>query len=284
VSYYNAVNRQEYSRAYGYWSTPSTSLGNFTSFANGYANTKSVDLAFGQITSDAGMSQVYYTVPVILNATDKNNIHTNYAACYIIHQSSPGVFGAPPFQPMSIDRGSAKNVTPGSTQTAALATACDGFPVGPNPISTSDSGLNIDKNNFVDNRSGPIETVSSLLYAINLKQYVRAYYYFQDPVTFPGSYDPYAAGFSNTDTITATFGTVQSEGAAGSLYYKVPLAEKVLTTSNTTQTFVGCYTLRLSQPANQTVPPFQPLGITTGKFTQVDNSADLNSLLSTSCN
>jgi hypothetical protein len=62
------------------------------------------------------------------------------------------------------------------------------------------------------------------------------------------------------------------------------MALKVSTTTNTTQTFVGCYTLRLSQPANQTTPPFQPMGIISGKFTQVANGTDVNPLLPTACN
>jgi hypothetical protein len=151
-------------------------------------------------------------------------------------------------------------------------------------FSASANSLNIDKNNFVDNLSGAKETVSSLLNALNLKQYVRAYSYYQVPATYPGPYDPYAAGYANTDTITVTFGTVQTEGAAGSLYYKVPLAEVVLTTSSTTQTFIGCYTLRLAQPGNQITPPFMPMGIVSGKFNQVANGSTLTPLLSTACN
>ena len=49
----------------------------------------------------------------------------------------------------------------------------------------------------------------------------------KNPATYPGPLIPYAAGYANTDVITVTFGTVQSEGAAGSLYYKVPLAMNV---------------------------------------------------------
>ncbi len=90
VSLYNAINRQEYLRAYSYWNDPATSLGSFTAYANGYQNTASVDLVFGQITGDAGMSQVYYTVPVILKATAMNGTHTNYAACYIVHEANAG--------------------------------------------------------------------------------------------------------------------------------------------------------------------------------------------------
>ncbi len=284
VSLYNAINRQEYLRAYNYWSNPATSQGSFNSFANGYANTAAVNLVFGQITGGAGAGQLYYTVPVILKSTAKGGTHANFAACYIVHQAQPANFGEPPFIPMSIDRGSAKTSALSASDASALATACSGYPSGASPVAASGTSLNIDKSNFLDNRSGAIETVSSFLNALNLKQYVRAYYYYQNPATYPGAFDPYAAGYANTSVITATFGTVQSEGAAGSLYFKVPLAMIVLTTTNTTQTFVGCYTLRLGQPAVQATPPFQPMGIVSGKFTQVANGTAVAPLLPTACN
>ncbi|MGD0613461.1 MAG: hypothetical protein ABSB41_18330 [Anaerolineales bacterium] len=284
ISYYNAINRQEYLRAYDYWTSPSNSLGDFTTFTNGYKDTASVELVFGQITGDTSMSQTYYTVPVILKDTSNTGAHKNYAACYLVHAATPEVFGAPPFVPMGIDRGSATPSDINAKDATVLATACSSYPVGPKAVPVSGANLSIDKNNFVDNRSGPVETVSSLLNALNLKQYVRAYSYFQDPTTFPGPYGSFAAGYADTSVITATFGTAQTEGAAGSLYYKLPLAMKVLTTSGATQAFVGCYTLRLAQPAVQGVPPFQPMGITAGKFNQVDNSTDVNSQVPTACN
>jgi hypothetical protein len=201
-----------------------------------------------------------------------------------VHQAKPENFGEPPFNPMNIDRGSAKPSAINASDTGVLASACSDYPTGPDQVPASGTSLSIDKSNFLDNRSGPIETVSSFLNALNLKQYVRAYYYYQNPSTYPGAFDPYAAGYSNTDVITATFGAVQSEGAAGSLYFKVPLAMKVLTTSSTIQTFVGCYTLRLAQPAVQAAPPFQPMGIISGKFTQVSNGTAVVPLLLTACN
>ena len=283
ISFYNAINRQEYSRAYGYWADPSKMLGSFNAFAAGYQDTASVDLVFSEITSDAYMSQVDYTIPVMLKTTARNNTHTNYAACYVVHEVSPDVLGSPPYFPMSIMRGSARASDINLSDASALATACNGYILGGATAPISSGSLNIDKSNFLDDRSGPIETVSSFLNALNRKQYVRAYSYFDDPAAFPGPYDPYAAGYSNTDVITAIFGTVQSEGAAGSEYYKVPLSTRVLTTSGGTQTFVGCYTLRIAQPAVQTVPPFRSMGIISGKFTQVGNSSDVNSLLPSAC-
>lgn len=284
ISLYNAINRQEYLRAYNYWANPSTSQGSFSNFANGYMDTASVSLVFGQITGDAGAGQLYYTVPVILKTASKDGTHANYAACYIVHQAQPANFGEPPFIPMSIDRGSAKASAVNAGDASVLATACSDYPTGGNQVAVSGTNLNIDKNNYLDNRSGPIETISSFLNALNLKQYVRAYYYYQNPATYPGPFDSYAAGYSDTDVITATFGTVQSEGAAGSLYFKVPLSMKVLTTSSAIQTFVGCYTLRLGQPAVQANPPFQPMGIVAGKFIQVANGSDVAPLLLTACN
>ena len=284
VSLFNAINRQEYARAYGYWTNPASTLGNFAAYANGYQDTASVTLVFGQITGDAGAGQIYYSVPVILKTTAKNGSLANYAACYVVHQAQPGNFGEPPFQPMSIDQGAAKLSDLNASDTSALTGACSDFPSGGNPVAVSGSNLNIDKNNFLDNRSGPLETVSSLFNALNLKQYVRAYSYFQTPATFPGPFDPYAAGYAATESITASFGAVQSEGAAGSLYYKLPVVMQVLNTSAATQTFAGCYTLRLAQPALQSAPPFQPLGITGANFNLVANGADVNSLLPTACN
>lgn len=283
VSLFNAVSRKEYLRAYDYWRNPSESLGDFESYAAGYADTGTVDLVFGQLSGDAGAGQVYYTVPVIIKATATNGVRANYAACYIVHYSQPANFGAPPFQPMAIDRGTATNSALNADDASVLSTTCNSYPVGANPVAITTNNLSIDKNNYLNNRSGAIEAVSSMLNALNLKQYVRAYYYFQYPATYPGAYAGYAAGYSNTDTITATFGTVQQEGAAGSLYYKLPLAMVVLTTTGTTQTFVGCYTLRLGQPAVQATPPFQPMGIIAGTFTQVANDADVTSMLPTAC-
>jgi hypothetical protein len=284
VSLYNAINRQEYLRAYNYWRDPAIALGDFNSFANGYQDTASVSLVFGQISGDAGMSQVYYTVPVILKATAKNGSRTNYAACYVVHETSPDVYGAPPFSPMGIYQGTAIPADIQASDASMLSTACNDYPAGPMRVTIAGESLSIDKSNFLDNRSGPIETVSSFLNALNRKQYVRAYSYYQNPAAYPGDYAPYAAGYAETDVITVTFGAVLSEGAAGSLYYKVPLALHVLTTTSARQTFVGCYTLRLAQPAVQGIPPFEPMGIIAGKFQQVNNSVNVNPLLLTACN
>lgn len=284
TSLFNAVNRKEYLRAYSYWSNPTTSLGSLTSFTNGYADTASVNIVFGTITSGAGAGQVYYTVPVLLKGIATNGQPGNYAACYVIHLARPENFGEPPIHPMSIDRGTAKSVPLVANDSAALSSACTGpdYPIT-NPVTIGASTLNIDASNYVDNRSGPIETVSSYLNALNTKQYVRAYSYWQNPASALGPYDSYANGFTNTASVNVTFGTMTSDAGAGQLHYKVPLAMIVVTPNNLTQTFVGCYTLHLAQPAVQSVYPFEPMGIAAGKFRQYGHNVDINPLLKSAC-
>ncbi|MGD0707877.1 MAG: hypothetical protein ABSA51_05430 [Anaerolineaceae bacterium] len=284
TSLFNAINRKEYLRAYSYWSNPASTLGTLAAYTAGYADTASVALVFGTVTGDAGAGQMYYTVPVILKGTAINGVQGNYAACYVVHLAQPGNFGAPPITPMSIERGMATGISLSTSDSTALANACTGsdYPIS-QPVSFGAPTLNIDKSNYLDNRSGPIETVSSYLNALNSKQYVRAYSYWQNAASTLGPYATYANGYANTDTITATFGTVSSDAGAGQLHYQVPIAMTVLTTSSTTQLFVGCYTLHLAQPAVQGVYPFQPMGITAGTFTQYSSSTDVSSLLTTAC-
>jgi hypothetical protein len=129
-----------------------------------------------------------------------------------------------------------------------------------------------------------VEVVSSLINAINLKQYVRAYGYWQNAANTSQDYNSFAAGYADTSSVTATFGTATSNSGAGQLQYKVPLSMQVSTTAGTTKLYVGCYTLHLTQPGLQTMLPFSPLGIIDGKVKQVDNNTDTGPLLATACN
>ncbi len=283
VSYFNAINRQEYLRAYSYWGSPTDAVGSLEAFTSQFTNTVSVDLVFGQISAGAGAGQVYYSVPVLLTTKHTDGSAAAQTACYVVHQSQPANYGAPPFDPMGIIQANAAPAEPNANNPRALAEACSGYQGGGMTLPAEGSSLDISRKNFLDSRSGPVETVSSLLNALNSKEYVRAYGYFQNAATYPGPYDAYAAGFADTEVITATFGTVQSEGAAGSIYYNLPLAMQVATTSGAQQYFVGCYTLRLSQPAIQGVPPFRPMGITAGTFKKVNGSSDFSTLLTSAC-
>ncbi|MFZ1041149.1 MAG: hypothetical protein WAN58_07540 [Anaerolineales bacterium] len=283
VSYYNALNRGEYLRAYNYWINPSGTQGSFSKFVSGYNDTSRVDLVFGSITSGVSAGLIYYTVPVLLKATAINGVQANWAACYVIHQARPENFSLPPFSPMGIIWGSAQAYGPLVDDASALSTACSVYPNNGPAVAISRNPLNVDKTNFLDDRSGPLETVTSLLNALNRKEYVRAYGYYQNPTIYPGTFDQYAAGYADIATIIAVFGTSQSEVAASKLYYKQPLAMRVQKIDASIQTFVGCYALQLAQPTAQYTPPFQPMSITAGNFNVVGNNVDVSTLLPAAC-
>ena len=93
-SYYNAVNRGEYARAYSYWQDPS-SLGPYARFAEGYARTDSVDVAIIGSSSDAGAGQLYWTLATRLAAHMSDGSTHYFAVCYRVHLSRPEIQSPP---------------------------------------------------------------------------------------------------------------------------------------------------------------------------------------------
>jgi hypothetical protein len=124
-----------------------------------------------------------------------------------------------------------------------------------------------DEPDYLDDRSTPEAVISSFYNAINRAEYARAYAYFgQDDAP---EYDSWEFGYSDTSHVDVSFGQSAQEGAAGSMYWTLPVKLDVTATEGQHSYFAGCYTLRLAQPAIQ-APPFEPLHIIEGKLKQVD--------------
>ena len=123
-SYYNAINRKEYSRAYGYWEPGSPQLAAFATFSAGYANTKSVTLATKPGTSDVGAGQLYYSVPAVITAANNDGSTTMFSGCYKLHLGSPNIQATPPFQPLAIQSATVTQAAPGANPTDLLSSAC----------------------------------------------------------------------------------------------------------------------------------------------------------------
>ena len=125
-SYYNAINRHEYARAYGYWepAAATTQLPSFDQFQQGYQTTDLVDLTFGTQTSDAGAGQLYYAVPVKMVSHLTDSTTNTYVACYTLHLANPGIQATPPFQPLGIRSAVVQQVDNGSDTTALMASIC----------------------------------------------------------------------------------------------------------------------------------------------------------------
>ena len=286
ASLFNAINRKEYLRAYSYWSSDSSvGQSSFTQYEAGYAQTDTVQAQIGPLTRDAGAGNYYTNVPVALTVSITNGGTQYFVGCYTYHQVAPDVFGAPPFQPIDIKSASVKTAASAAELSAGLKNACDaleGSPVSPQPTPAADD---ISADRFLDDRSDALQVMRSYYNAINRHEYVRAYSYWE-PTTDTQVLPPYTQfeqGYADTETVELTTGEVQEDVGAGQFYYSLPVALQTTLTSGTSQTYVGCYTMHISNPGIQGVPPFKPLNIRSARLTPLAAGADVTQALSQAC-
>ena len=103
-SYYNAINRKEYARAYSYYAKGQQG-DDFEKYAKGYANTQSVNIKLGESQPDPGAGQIYWSVPIAIEAKLENGKSQVYTGCYTVSMSNPAMQAEPPFKPMAIMAG-----------------------------------------------------------------------------------------------------------------------------------------------------------------------------------
>lgn len=121
---------------------------------------------------------------------------------------------------------------------------------------------------YMDDRSTPEAVISSYYNAINRSEYARAYSYFGKDAA--PEYDGWEMGYADTGHVEVSFGQIAQEGAAGSLYYTLPVQLDVTSTKGAEHRYyAGCYQLRLAQPANQT-PPFEGIHIESADLRKVE--------------
>lgn len=109
-SYYNAINQQDYVRAYSYYESGSAPK-DFGTWSKGFEHTKSVKVHLGTTYADPGAGQINWALPIAIEAVQKNGDSSVYAGCYDIHMANYGMQVEPPYQPMSIVSGSLKKST-----------------------------------------------------------------------------------------------------------------------------------------------------------------------------
>jgi hypothetical protein len=107
VSFYNAISRKEYERAYSYFRgapNPNPSLAApYDQWVKGYANTKTVSVAVGKVVQDAGAGNIYAAFPVVLFATQSDDSLQLYTGCYTMHRANTGISEDPNDELWSID-------------------------------------------------------------------------------------------------------------------------------------------------------------------------------------
>lgn len=286
ASLFNAINRKEYLRAYSYWSSDSSvGQSSFAQYESGYSQTSAVQAQIGPMVSDAGAGNYYTSVPVALTVSTATGTTQYFAGCYTFHQAAPANFGSPPFQPIDIKSASVKTAASAADLSAMLKNACDtveGSPVSMQPAPAADD---ISADRFLDDRSDALQVIRSYYNAINRHEYVRAYSYWEPAAAAQElpSYNQFEQGYADTASVELTTGEISGDAGAGQYDYSVPVALQATLTSGSTQTYVGCYTLHLSNPNAQGVPPFKPLDIRSADLKKLATGADITQTLNQAC-
>jgi hypothetical protein len=123
----------------------------------------------------------------------------------------------------------------------------------------------------------------SLFNAVNRREYVRAYWYWEPGAAQLAPYPRFEQGYQDTASVQLTTGTVSGDVGAGQIYYRVPVTLLARSAAGQTRRYLGCYTLHLARPELQAVPPFHPLAIASASVRQVDEGADAGGLMAGAC-
>ena len=121
ASYYNAIARHEYARAWGYFGETKP-VATYDAFAAGYADTVSFDLKLGAVAGEGAAGSLYETVPVAFAARRGDGSVKVYAGCYTTRLLQPADQD-PPFAPLHLEQSSLHEAT--GPLEAALPASCD---------------------------------------------------------------------------------------------------------------------------------------------------------------
>jgi hypothetical protein len=133
---------------------------------------------------------------------------------------------------------------------------------------------------YVDDRSSADAVIRSLYSAINRHEFARAWGYFGDAKPAK-DFDSFVKGYDGTDKVEVETGAISDEGAAGSIFYNVPVAIRATDKTGSEKVFAGCYTLRQVNAQIQAAPPFDPIHIEKGALKP--STADFEEALPPSC-
>ncbi|WEX77568.1 hypothetical protein PYH37_002373 [Sinorhizobium numidicum] len=88
-------------RAYGYFGE-SKPVGDFKAFANGYADTDTVEVRIGKVTTEGAAGSIYAAVPVAIKSVDRTSKVRFFSGCYVARIINPSL-QVPPFTPYQIE-------------------------------------------------------------------------------------------------------------------------------------------------------------------------------------
>jgi hypothetical protein len=127
-SYYNAINRREFQRAYNYWenhdAAPPNGSGPYQPFAQGFADTASVALTLGKPVTQGAAGSIYSDIPVVLVARHTNASLAVFSGCYTVRRTNDGISPDPNAVLWRIYKGVLQPAPANADLAALLAQGC----------------------------------------------------------------------------------------------------------------------------------------------------------------
>ncbi len=160
-----------------------------------------------------------------------------------------------------------EDAVPADKPDAKKSTEATDKPEAPAPEATKEVTEGLVLPDYVDDRSTPQKLLESYYNAINRKEYVRAYSYYAEGQQGDG-FEKYAKGYAGTESVSIKLGSSEPDPGAGQIYWSVPIAIESKLAEGKSQVYTGCYTISMSNPAMQAVPPFKPMAIMAGTLSK----------------
>jgi hypothetical protein len=229
ASFYNAVNLQDYARAYSYWESPPNDA-TLQQFAQGYADTASVSgLVRLPIPIGAAAGSSYATLKTALISARTDGSQQIYTGCYVARKSNVPAGDSN----WRLYDGRALAVA-GPITLLLIDEACSG------------TSYEVPVPDVVDSQASPITLLESYYNAVNRRDYARAYGYWETPPR-NASLEQFAQGYANTAHVDVLVGLgIQGGGAAGSVYTEIPALLIATHTDGSQQAYAGCFVTRRS--------------------------------------
>ncbi len=236
-SYVNAINRQEYERAYNYWANPPQSLQDFIA---GFADTRSVLAIVRPPMKEEGTAGTIFTiVPTLLLAIHTDGSRHAYHACYTLNHVDPGVAGHP--TPWEIWE----------------ATAVEAPNAGGWPFLLACPRADQLPGDFSGERETPERLLASYIDAINRHDYQQAYAYWENPSE---SFDQFYSRWRRVDHVALLVREpAYIEGAAGSMYARLATLLLITRNNGSQRVLKACYTTRATNPGMTDTPDAPPM-------------------------
>ncbi|HHS82455.1 MAG TPA: hypothetical protein ENJ68_02945 [Devosia sp.] len=102
-SYFNALNRHEFSRAWSYWDGGVPGM-DFSAFEFRYAEVTRIRVRLGTTVSEGAVGSIYTQVPLAIEMQMESGEARVAAGCFVLRISNPQIQGVP-FKPLHIERG-----------------------------------------------------------------------------------------------------------------------------------------------------------------------------------